>query len=118
MSVRRRKWRDPKTGKRKMCWMIDITYYHSDDDKERIREVSPVQSRNGALAYEQKVLLELVEEEKKEEVTEQKNFEEFSEVFMKRHVLVENKNSEVLSKTSILKNHVVSVHRVVKVLVG
>jgi integrase len=113
MSVRRRKWRDPKTGAFKDCWMIDVVVEHKDGRRERLRKVAPVQNKRAAEAYEREVRLELIEgfaprkEVQDEKTVEVPKFAAFADVFMKTYAKTNNKPSEVATKESTLKNHLV-----------
>lgn len=60
MSVRRVKRKDPRTGKTMEYWMVDVVFEHADGRPERIRKVSPVQTRVGAEQYERNVRQALV----------------------------------------------------------
>ena len=55
MSVRRRDYRDPATGRMSAVWMIDVVFRHPDGRRQRVRRVSPVQTRRGAEEYERSV---------------------------------------------------------------
>jgi integrase len=61
MSVRTVRRRDPKSGATRQFVMIDIDYQHPDGRRERIRRVSPVQTRRGAEQYERQVRAALLE---------------------------------------------------------
>jgi integrase len=52
MSVRRRTYRDRKTGAVTTSWVVDIDLQHSDGRRERIRKTSPAHSFRGAEQYE------------------------------------------------------------------
>jgi integrase len=45
--------RDPKTGK--SYWRVDITWQHADGRVQRVRKVSPIQTRRGAEDYEREI---------------------------------------------------------------
>lgn len=115
MSVRRRTYRDPKTGAVATRWMIDIQL----PDGKRVREICPVQSTRAAERYERKRRIELfdptparapaqiaqpapmpVEPEK-----EVPTFGAFAKVFMATYAKANNKPSEQASKESILDNY-------------
>jgi integrase len=61
MSVRRRTRRDPSTGAVREVWMIDVDFEHARGRRERIRKVSPVQTKRGAEEYERQVRAELLD---------------------------------------------------------
>ena len=52
MSVRRRTYRDRKTGAVTTSWVVDVDLQHPDGRRERIRKISPVHSLRGAEQYE------------------------------------------------------------------
>jgi integrase len=60
MSVRRITRRQKKTGKPREFWMVDVVFEHVDGRMERIRKVSPVQTKRGAEEYERKLRAELL----------------------------------------------------------
>jgi len=86
-------------------WMVDIDYQHPDGRRQRIRKVSPVQTRRGAEKYEREVRQALGDDRfGREEVP---RFEAFKKEFMETYVAANNKPSERISKTSMLKFHLV-----------
>lgn len=100
MSVRKR-------GER---WIVDIDFEHPDGARERIRKVSPVQTKRGAEAYEREVRQALLsgtyngkEEESKQVVT----LTEFAKEFMETYSRNNNKPSEIRNKESALRVHIV-----------
>lgn len=110
MSVRRRKWRDPKTGSVRERWMIDVVVVLDDGTEKRVREVAPIQNKRAAEKYEREVRLKLetgsaVRKEVHREPAAVPKFAAFSEVFMKTYAKTNNKPSEVATKESMLKNH-------------
>ena len=112
MSVRRRKWRDPKTGALKDCWMIDVVVEHKDGRRERIRKVAPIQNKRAAEQYEREMRIELLEgpatrKEVEQPKVEAPKFAAFSDTFIKTYAKTNNKPSEVATKEAALKNHLV-----------
>ncbi len=106
MSVRRKRWRDRKTGTSGEHWLIDVTFRHPDGRTERVRKVSPVNTRRGAEEYERQILKALLAgtfggKEKKEAPT----LAAFWARFMDDYVRVENKPSEIRKKELTYKNH-------------
>lgn len=113
MSVRRRGYRDPATGAVTHRWVVDIDYQHPNGRRERIRKVSPVQSKRGAEEYERELRYERLHPTaamvpqpapipvpgKKEVPT----FAEFATIFMGSYAKANNKPSEQNSKESILR---------------
>jgi integrase len=55
MSVRRERRRDPAKGAERQFWIVDIVFEHADGRVERVRKVSPVQTKRGAEEYERQV---------------------------------------------------------------
>lgn len=112
MSVRRRKWRDPKTGALKDCWMIDVVVEHKDGRRERIRKIAPIQNKRAAEQYERETRIELLEgpatrKEVEQPKVEAPKFAAFSDTFIKTYAKTNNKPSEVATKEAALKNHLV-----------
>ena len=54
MSVRRRTYRD-RNGAEGSHWLVDVVFEHADGRVERVRKVSPVQTKRGAEAYEREL---------------------------------------------------------------
>jgi len=112
MSVRRRVYRDPKTGGETESWIVDIDYQHPDGRRDRIRKVSPVRSKRGAEQYERELRFELLRQqspvptapvpnpEPKKEVP---TFAAFAKIFLATYAKANNKPSEQDSKESILR---------------
>ena len=61
MSVRRRTYRDPKTGAVCKRWTVDVDFQHPDGRRIRVRKVSPVQSQRGAEQYERELRRSLLD---------------------------------------------------------
>ena len=55
MSVRNRTYRNRKTGAVTQSWQVDVDYQQPDGLRDRIRRISPVQSKRGAEAYERQL---------------------------------------------------------------
>ncbi len=105
MSVRKRKWRDPETGQMHEAYMIDAVVRGRDGTRERIREVSPLQTRRGAEQYERDRRQEVYDGDREQK--EVPTFERFfNGQFWKEWVVArKNKPSEVESKKSIFEFH-------------
>jgi integrase len=107
MSVRRVKRKDPKTGRVREVVMIDFVFRHADGRHERVRKVAPGNNLRAAEAYERQLIHALLNppppapEPEKKEVA----FSEFAEMFVQTYAVANNKFSEVESKKSILKHH-------------
>jgi integrase len=60
MSVRWERRRDPRTGAERKFLIVDVVFEHPDGREERVRKVSPVQTRRGAEEYERQVRHDLL----------------------------------------------------------
>jgi integrase len=110
MSVRRRRRRDPKTGAVREVWMVDVDYELATGKRERVRKVSPVQTRRGAEEFERQVRQSLLDgshfrigEEVKEKAV-LPTFDEFKDRFM-TYSRVNNKPSTLLAKQIMWRVH-------------
>jgi integrase len=105
MSVRRREYKDPKTGKASEVWTVDIKWKHLDGRIERVRKVSPVNTRRGAEKYEADIREALLAGKwGVQEVTRQ-TLAEFASNFVETYATTNNKASEVHSKRRFLRKH-------------
>ncbi|MFQ5694052.1 MAG: site-specific integrase, partial [Nitrospinota bacterium] len=110
MSVRRRVYRDPATGRESTVWVVDVDFKCPDGRRRRIRKVSPVQTKRGAERYERDLRGSLlVEQSGRKEVArkESPRFSHFAEDFLETYAEANNKPSEVASKKSIFEKHLV-----------
>ena len=113
MSVRRRKWRDPQSGKAHKAWMIDIQYTAPGGKTKRIRKVAAHQTKRGAEAEEREIRDALVKgacnrgKEEQDVRTQMPTLAEFSEEFMTNYAETTNKKSEVLTKRGMLRKHLI-----------
>jgi integrase len=87
--------------------MIDVNYEQPDGHIERVRKVSPVQTRRGAEQHERSIRQALVDgsfgrKEKQPTAT----LAEFWQDFFDNYVLTENKRSEHAAKEVIWRNHI------------
>lgn len=105
MSVRQAKYKNPVSGKWKTFWTVDIQFQHSDGHTERVRKVSPVQTRRGAEQYERELRQSLLDgtHGKKEVIVP--TCAEFSEEFLRTYVKTNNKPSECQTKAGVFRNH-------------
>ena len=103
MSVRRQKRRD-REGAEREFWFVDFVFEHADGRKERVRKVSPVQTRRGAEQYERELRQALLDGSRKER-REAPRFVAFVEEYLTTHAEPNNKYSTVISKKSIFKHH-------------
>jgi integrase len=112
MSVRRRDYRDPATGRTRAVWMIDVVFSHPDGRQQRFRKKSPVQTKRGAEEYERSVRHALLSGKygrKEEAEKECPRFDQFAEEFINTYAVANNKPSEVSAKRVNLNNHLVPV---------
>lgn len=105
MSVRQVNRRDPKTGAVRKFWMIDVDYQYPDGRRERIRKVSPVQTKRGAEQYERELRQSMGDGTFGKETEPAPLFGAFAEEFMSTYAETNNKPSEVQSKRSTLRVH-------------
>ncbi|ABC83326.1 Arm DNA-binding domain-containing protein [Anaeromyxobacter dehalogenans] len=85
MSVRRMKRRDPRTGAVTERWFVDVDFELADGKRERVRKVSPVQTRRGAEEFERQVRQALLDGswfKPAEEVKEVPIFDGFKDRFL------------------------------------
>lgn len=108
MSVRQQTRKHPTTGALYKRWYVDITFEHADGRVERVRKDSPVQTKRGTELYEQQVRLALIGGTfRKEEPAPAPLFADFAKEFISTYAKTNNKPSEVQTKESALKNHLV-----------
>jgi integrase len=110
MTVRRRKWTDPKTGQTREAWLVDVDFEHADGTRTRVRKRSPVQTRKGAEAYEKQVRDQLLagtygrnKEDSKE--AQPVLFGAFADEVLRDYSVNHNKPSTVKFKRVIIENH-------------
>jgi integrase len=106
------KRRDPKTGAVRAVWMIDIVYEHPNGTEERVRKVSPIQTKRGAEQYERETREAIangtrVFEQKEEPADDMPTLETFSKEFVETYSMANNKPSAVKAKQMILRVHLV-----------
>ena len=104
MSVRREKRRDGKTGAAREFWFVDFVFEHPDGRHERIRKVSPVQTRRGAEQYERELRQALLDGSRKER-KEAPRFAAFAQEFLEVYAATNNKFSTLTAKKSAFKHH-------------
>jgi len=113
MSVRRRSYKDPETGKVTESWMVDIKFQHPDGRVERVRKISPVNTRRGAEHYEREVRHRLLQGQSiqtSKEVEPSRRiptFKTFSEEFISNYAMAHNKPSEIHNKKTMLNGHLI-----------
>ena len=118
MSVQKRRF--PRKGESHSYWVIDFVFRHADGRRERIRKNSPVQTRRGAEQYEREVREALLTkgEEKRRRAAQRAQkgaaktlpcprVDQFLAEFIKTYATANNKPSEVDSKRSVIKNHLI-----------
>jgi integrase len=108
MSVRKQVRRNPKTEKRREKWYVDINFEHADGRVERVRKDAPIQTKRDAEQYERQLRFALQNGTyKKEEPKPTPKFAEFAEEFVSTYAVNNNKKSEVATKRTNLKNHLI-----------
>lgn len=106
MSVRRQKYRD-RHGAEQEHWLVDVAFEHSDGRVERIRKVSPVQTRRGAEQYERDLRQSLLTGARQKEIKEVPTIARFADDFLETYAKGNNKPSEVHTKERLLRGHIV-----------
>jgi integrase len=113
MSVRRRMWRDPATGRAKEAWMIDVMVTLKDGRTERVRRVAPIQNKRAAERYELELRQELIEGQAatKEDLPKKREpsptLAEFCKAFLDVYAATNNKPSGVEAKRIICNSHLI-----------
>lgn len=106
MSVRRNTRRNPKTGATREFLQVDIVFEHPDGRVQRIRKVSPVQTKRGAEEYERQLRAQLLNPTPRPQHKEVPTLEAFAPRFIEGYAQANRqKASGVQSKQSVLKNH-------------
>lgn len=107
MSVRQVKCRNSKTRKETRKWMVDVDIHLPNGSRERVRKISPIQTRRSAEEYERKLRESILNGQWQQEEAKKFTFAEFSQEFIDQHAQLLNKPSEICSKKSMLKNHLI-----------
>lgn len=109
MSVRHERRRDPATGAARQFWIVDITFEHPDGRQERVRKVSPLQSRRGAEQYERQLRQALLDSTYgREEAEPAPKLKEFVDEFISKYCEAnKQKPSGIDTKQAVLRNHLV-----------
>jgi integrase len=106
MSVRRRKWTD-RNGVKREAWVVDVQVVGKDGRLRRVQKVSPLQSRRAAEKLEHEIREELLQADVSAALPDVPTLAEFADRFMKTYAATNNKPSEIESKLSILRVHLV-----------
>lgn len=111
MSIRRRHWRDPKTGEVKDAWMIDVKGVGKDGVLRRVRRIAPIQNRRAAERLEHEIREELLSADGSagNDAKEIPLFKTFASEFLETYAKANNKPSEIENKESILRVHLVPI---------
>jgi integrase len=98
-------YRDPESGAMKEVWMVDVDLQHPNGRRERVRKISPVQTRRGAEQYEREMRSALLDGsfERKEDENKVPNLADFGEEFLAKYAAIHNKPSEQHAKKMILR---------------
>ena len=105
MSVRREARVNPATGRKRQFWIVDVDLELPDGKRKRVRKVSPVQTRRGALEYERELRQSILSGSHRQKEDKPLLFGEFAREFMKTHAAAHNKPSEQTAKESMLRLH-------------
>lgn len=105
MSVRREKRRDRKTGTVVEFLLVDVDFQHADGRRERVRKVSPVQTRRGAEEFERQLRASLLGGTfGREERSPAPSVEDFKNRFIEDYCKAnKHKPSGIESKESLLR---------------
>jgi integrase len=98
---------DPKTGAATERWFVDVDFELAGGKRERVRKVSPVQTRRGAEEFERQIRQALLDGsyfKPAEEVKDVTTFDGFKDRFL-TYSEVNNKPSTLYAKKSALKLH-------------
>ena len=108
MSVRRRKWIDA-SGEKREAWVVDVSVPGKDGRMRRAQRVAPVQTRRAAEKLEHELREELLRADDRNQAdpTEAPSLGEFADRFIGTYAATNNKPSEIESKRSILRVHLV-----------
>jgi len=96
-------------GAARKFYMVDIAYTYPDGRLERIRKVSPLQTRRGAEQYERALLQALVEGtyRSKEDIRAVPTLATFADEFIENYARANNKPSELSGKKTAFRLHLV-----------
>jgi integrase len=106
MSVRRGRYPDPETGEERSFFFVDVVFEHPDGRAERIRKVSPLQTRRGAEQYERSIRRSLVDGSYGKEEGPVPTLLEFKDRFIEEYCRAnKQKPSGIDSKESAFRNY-------------
>ncbi len=108
MSVRTEKRRNPKTGEVRTIIRVDVTVAMPDGSTKRVSKDAPVQTKRDAARFEQDLKRSILDGTfgKKPEKPVP-TLAEFEKEFISNYAEANNKKSEVQTKKSAFKNHLV-----------
>lgn len=104
MSVRHRKWVNPKTGEKTGHWFIDVKVKDHTGKVVRVRDNSPINTKRGAEEFEREIRAAVVDGTYGKAVVQAPTFETFKTKFME-FSLTNNGRSTYAAKEGLLKNH-------------
>ncbi|MBI5478137.1 MAG: site-specific integrase [Deltaproteobacteria bacterium] len=88
--------------------MVDFLFTHADGRLERVRKRSPVQTKRGAEEHERQLRQSLqAGTYQRKEVAPPPTVAEFSKEFIGQYAVANNKPSEIDSKETVFRNHLV-----------
>jgi integrase len=108
MGVHKEKYRDPKTGAVvREFYRVDFVYKHPDGRRQRIREISPVNTRRGAEEHERQLRAALQSGTyKKEEEPPAPTLEEMAKLYLDIYAPARLKPSTLHDKRLRLDRHI------------
>jgi integrase len=108
MSARLVKRRDG-CGDVRQFWMVDVDFERPNGSRERLRKVSPVQTKRGAEQYERELRQALLDGRATDDEAKKQAplLSAFADEFVGTYAVSNNKPSEVESKRSAFKNHLI-----------
>jgi integrase len=86
-------------------WVVDFIYQHANGHRQRIRKVSPVQTKRESETYERQIRQELLEGTYMKKQKEVPTFHEFAKDFLETYARSSNKPSEYAAKQTIITCH-------------
>ena len=108
MSVWKRKWKDA-SGLEREAWVVGVQAVGKDGRMRRVRRVSDVQTRRGAERLEHEIRDELLNKGAAQvaDPSTIPTLRAFAERFLETYATTNNKPSEIESKRTILRVHLV-----------
>lgn len=112
MSVRREKRTNPTTGAVRSYWIVDVKLQHPDGHVQRVRKVSPLQTRRGAEHYERQLRQALLDGTFGKKEVQSPTLEEFKPRFIEDYCKAnKQKPSGIEGKDGVFKNYLLPLFR-------